>query len=262
MLLRRRLRSICFPYPDILVGLRVRYIDRSTHRSKYRSLYRMEPFSENDIVVTAARLEDLDSLSTVVQRSFHFSNAYIRSALPDTSRMREWWTDIFREEIQSPECFPIVATDTKTQQVVGFLCQRKMTPTSADPIGGFWTKHPWTEDHDESKWRFIMDSNCHWEEVEMQKSRGEYFHIELCGVDEHYQRRGIGKRLHHLAAAICDANHCASYTQSGGAKEYYEKLGLGFKTLEKPEFAGYQAFISVRDARKVDDWNAYTQIIA
>ncbi|KAI4265651.1 MAG: hypothetical protein L6R38_009265, partial [Xanthoria sp. 2 TBL-2021] len=152
---------------------------------------------EDTIHVLPARPSDLLSLETIVARSFHPGNPYVQSALPDTPTMRGWWRTVFQGEIENPACYPLIAVNTPSNEVVGFLCLRymHMHPAEEEKAGGFWTEHPWTEDHDEGKWRFVIDCLVHWEE-EVMRGNGKgagYLHLELMGVEQAYQGRDVGR---------------------------------------------------------------------
>ena len=128
-----------------------------------------------------------------------------------------------------------------------------------EKVGGFWLLHPWTQDHNVAKWRSIIECAAHWEEVMMQQMRSSpsnfphppspsyqvpspwstaspafapYAHIELLGVQQEWQGRGIGKALVRRACDIADEEGLRIYTQSGGAWEFFEGVD-GFETVEE-----------------------------
>ncbi|KAJ9623959.1 hypothetical protein H2203_005405 [Taxawa tesnikishii (nom. ined.)] len=105
--------------------------------------------------ITSASLSDVDSLSTIVARSFHPVNPYFAKVCPDTPAVREWWSKSFLTEINGPGiCHPLVAIENSSNAVVGILALRLME--ASDKGSGIWSTHPITPDHYADAYRSMI----------------------------------------------------------------------------------------------------------
>lgn len=200
-----------------------------------------------EIVLREAEDSDVGSLTTILARSFFPINAYVKAALPDTSLMREWWRKVYREEISSSACHPLIACDASNSEdsVVGVACLRLIDP-SQDAVGGFWDRHPWTPDHDQTRWGPPVACMMHYEQKLMHDVGMPYYLLELLAVDHAYKGQSIGRRLVLAACDIADHGGLAIFLQSGSARDFYLRLNRGFKVQAEPDWNGYRACVLVR----------------
>lgn len=176
-----------------------------------------------DISVSEARQSDLDSLTTIVTRSFHPVNPYIKRALPDTPELRAWWSRIFEDEMREESCHVLVALDSKTNKDIGVLTLRLLAPN--DKGAGFWTMYPLTQDHEWEKYRSMVDGMVEARE-RLMLGRPHYL-IELFGVDNAFKGRGVGTKLLARACEIGDeAGHDTFVQSNASARDFYMRLGF------------------------------------
>jgi GNAT superfamily N-acetyltransferase len=203
--------------------------------------------ARQEVGVREAEDSDLDSLTTILARSFFPVNAYVKAALPDTSLMREWWREVYREEISSSACHPLIACDPSNDEdsVVGVVCLRLINP-GEDAVGGFWARHPWTPDHNQAKWGPPVACMMHYEQKLMHDGGLPYYLLELLAVDHDYKGQGIGMRLVLSACDIADHGGRPVFLQSGSARDFYLRLNRGFRVEAEPDWNGYRACLLVR----------------
>lgn len=197
---------------------------------------------DSTIEIREADTTHVESLKTILARSFFPVNDIVREALPDNAEMRDWWGEVYAEEVDNPKCRLLIAVDLSTSAVVGVLCLRHIE--AGDAFGGFWTKHPWTESHSKPLWKPSVDCMVAYEESVM-RGRPHYL-LELMAVDHEYKSRAIGRRLVQEACKMADEARLPIFLQSGGAKDYYMRLNMWFRPQAEPEWEGYKACILVR----------------
>ena len=177
-----------------------------------------------NITVTEARQSDLDSLTTIVPRSFHPVNSYIKKALPDTPKLREWWSRIFKDEMKDDNCHVLVAIDSETDKTIGILTLRLLGPD--DKGAGFWTNADLTEHHNNEMYRSMVDAMVEARE-RLMLGRSHYL-IELFGADHECKGKGVGTKLLKRACEIADGDGYDVFVQANAsAKDFYRKLGFG-----------------------------------
>ncbi|KAF2157089.1 hypothetical protein K461DRAFT_218633 [Myriangium duriaei CBS 260.36] len=191
---------------------------------------------------------DVPSLTTLLPRSFFPTNPTVKRALPDTPLMRQWWALVYNEEISNPACHLYVAVSSSsssassTDGVIGMASLRLHSP--GDTYGGFWTQHAWTADHGEEVWRPAIDCMVEYE----RRLMGERRHglLEMVAVDDKWKGKGVGRMLVGKMCEVADAERVEIFLQSGGARGYYLKLGMGFGIEAEPEWEGYRACLLTR----------------
>lgn len=77
--------------------------------------------------------------------------------------------------------------------------------------------------------------------------------LELLAVDQTYNDQGVGKRLVRRACEVADEARLPMILQSGSAKDYYLRLGMGFGVEAEPDWDGYNACIIVRPSAETVD---------
>ncbi|EMC99289.1 hypothetical protein BAUCODRAFT_52791, partial [Baudoinia panamericana UAMH 10762] len=188
--------------------------------------------------------EDVTSLSTLVARSFHPVNPYIRKCFPDTPAMRRWWRGNFNEQIARPTCHVLIAKDRMSGESLGVLCLRLMNPF--DPEPGIFTVDNLTPDHDVEAYRPMIESMSHYNKRLMHGK--VHFMVELFGVDYAYKGRHIGTRLFQQACAISDAAGYETFVQANAnARSFYLKQGFEVKDMTvMPGKDEYEEYFLVR----------------
>ncbi|KAI0142807.1 acyl-CoA N-acyltransferase [Xylariaceae sp. FL1272] len=180
-----------------------------------------------NIAFREAELQDLDSLETIIPRAFFGVNEFMRTLFPDTPAMREWWRGIFEEYIRNPNFHIPVAIDTSTQTVVGALPLRGVRKGQA--FGGFMAQHPATEDHPAEIWSKAIERFIENEKETV--GHNDRFLVEVMGVDEAYQGRGVGKQLVARVCEIADAKGYPIFLETSRARDFYVKQGRGFQVV-------------------------------
>lgn len=202
-----------------------------------------------DIEVIEAQASNLTSLSTIVARSFHPVNPYIKNTFPDTALMRQWWTKVFSDEIDSLSCKVLTAVDSDDGTAIGVLCLRLLG--AEDRGSGLWTMYDLTADHDEVAYQpMIAGMSEHRERTMLGKP---HFLIELFGVDDAYKGRQTGKKLLSRACQIADeARHETFVQANASARGFYCKLGFveQGKTV-MPGEAEYVEYMLVRPCKSL-----------
>lgn len=210
------------------------------------------PTSE-DFSVGESTLSDLDSLSTVVARSFHPVNDYIQKTLPDTPLVRDWWKRTFNTGLsQQPETCHVLkltsSSSTTEETVLGILLLRLMRPETTGAIT--ITTHPITPDHDREQFDSMIGAMITADQRLLGKET--HFMVELFGVDHAYKGRKLGQMLLHRACEIADQAGLPSFVQANAsAKGFYERLGFEVRdVVVMPGESGYMEFMLVRPAKK------------
>ena len=185
-----------------------------------------------DLDIREATLSELASLTTIVPRSFHPRNEFIKKCHPDTPAVREWWSKILSDEIESPDCHVLIATDPSAEldlAVVGVLCLRLMGPN--DFSCGLWSQYPYTKDHDAVLFQPAIDAMLEGR-TKAFTSPSEHagkpsYLIELFGVDEKYQGRGLARKLLGKAGQIADESGVVTFVEANAsAAGMYAKMGF------------------------------------
>jgi ribosomal protein S18 acetylase RimI-like enzyme len=201
-----------------------------------------------DIYITEARKSDLDSLTTILPRSFHPVNTYQQVAQPDTPTIRKWWRQVFSDEIDSKACHPIVAISSKTDQDVGILTLRRFEPSEKGC--GFWSMYPLTDDHNKDMCNAFISTMAEWRE-NLLRDRAHY-HIELFGTDHEWKGKGIGSMMLKRACEIADDEGVDMFVQANAqGVSFYEKFGFQNKgELVMPGEDKYVETFMVRSIQK------------
>ena len=203
--------------------------------------------SPHNIRVVEAKLTDVESLTTIVPRSFHPVNPYIKKALPDTAAMRQWWSKIFIDAISDPKCKVMTAIDPKNSNVIGVLNLRLMG--AQDKGSGLWM-YDLTDDHDKIAYPPMIAGMTEHRERTMLGTA--HFLIELFGVDDAYKGRQIGRKLLTRACEIADEAGYEIFVQANAnARAFYGKLG--FEERGKSVMPGemeYVEYMLVRPCRR------------
>ena len=202
----------------------------------------------DEVKVIEARPSDIESLTTIVARSFHPVNPYIKKTLPDTPGMRQWWSRIFTNESNDPSCHVLVALDPATDKDIGILNLRFFEPE--DRGVGFWTSYKWVEDIDHDLCKPMIDAMVEFRERIMMGSR--HYLIELFGAEQGWKGKGIGTKLLARACEIADGDQCDLFVQANGsAKGFYERLGFRCEGESvMPGEAKYMEYMMVRRYNK------------
>ncbi|TKA73269.1 hypothetical protein B0A55_06617 [Friedmanniomyces simplex] len=179
--------------------------------------------SSAEVNVVEASKSNVPSLSTIVARSFHPVNPYIKKVLPDTGHLRAWWSTIFTDEINDNKTRLLSAIDPKNDTAIAVLSMRRM---AADDKGaGTWNMYELTPDHDVEGYKAMIDSmGEHRERLMLGRP---HFLIQLFGVDNTYAGRGIGQRLLARSCEIGDADGLDIFVQANAsARTFYWKQGF------------------------------------
>ena len=196
-----------------------------------------------NITVSEARKSDLLSLGTIVARSFHPVNPYIKQCFPNTPAMRKWWSHIFEEEANSESCHVLVALDNTTDKDVGILTLRLL---GADDRGaGLYTLYELTDDHDREMFEpMIAPMIEHRERLMLGRS---HYLIELFGSDDKCKGRGVGTKLLSRACEIADKAGYDIFVQANAsAKDFYGKLGFCVEFKAVMPGGEYTEYLMVR----------------
>jgi ribosomal protein S18 acetylase RimI-like enzyme len=204
--------------------------------------------------VSEATSAAIPSLTTVVPRAFHKTNAFHRAAVPDTQAVREWYARIYADEINDPACHVLTVIDDGEQKdsseerprALGVLLLRLMDPK--DKSSGIWTKHAITPDHDREKYEAMV--------VPMGEMRAEImgdrenFLLELFGVDDEAKGTGLGRKLLQRACEISDQKGVDIFVEGNMfAVEFYRKFGFEVvKEIVLPGEEEYREAMLVRSA--------------
>jgi ribosomal protein S18 acetylase RimI-like enzyme len=213
------------------------------------------------LTVTSATLSAIPSLTTIVPRAFHKTNAFHRSAIPDTPLVREWYARIFADEIEDPACHVLTVIDDdggggnpkdsseeRQPLALGILLLRLMDPSDKQS-SGVWTKYPITPDHDREKYEAMVVPMGGLRAVIMGDR--EHFLLELFGVDDGAKGMGLGKKLLQRACEISDQKGVDVFVEANAfAVRFYQKFGFEVKKeIVLPGEDGYGEAMLVRSAR-------------
>jgi ribosomal protein S18 acetylase RimI-like enzyme len=213
--------------------------------------------------VTSATPSAVPSLTTIVPRSFHKTNAFDRSAVPDTPLVREWYARIFADEIQDPACHVLTVIDDdddgnpkesseKQPRALGILLLRLMEPSDKQS-SGIWTKYPITPDHDREKYEAMVEPMGGMRAAIMGDR--QHFLLELFGVDDEVKSMGLGKELLQRACEISDQKGADIFVKGNMfAVEFYRKFGFEVvKEIVLPGEDEYGEAMLVRSALRMTE---------
>lgn len=182
----------------------------------------------SQVHVEQATLSDVPSLSTIVPRAFFHISTFHRQAWPDTPTVRAWWSRVFDNEINSPDCHVIAALNSEAAEplrVVGFLTTRVLE--ADDRTAGLLSLHDLTEDHNIA---LLLPAKEAWVESRSSIFAGtgqKHFLLELLGVDHAHEGKGLGSRMLRMACEIADgAGHPIFVEANGTATGFYLKFGF------------------------------------
>jgi ribosomal protein S18 acetylase RimI-like enzyme len=199
-----------------------------------------------NLEVSEATTSAIPSLTTVVPRAFHKTNAFHRAAVPDTPLVREWYARVFADEIEDPACHVLTVIDDVSQMdsreehplALGILLLRLMDPSEKEG-SGIWTKHAITPDHDREMYEAMV--------VPMGALRAEimggreHFLLELFGVDDEAKGMGLGRKLLQRACEISDEAGVDIFVEGNMfAVEFYRKFG--FEKVKEIVLPGEEAY--------------------
>jgi ribosomal protein S18 acetylase RimI-like enzyme len=210
--------------------------------------------------VTSANPSAIPSLTTIVPRAFHKTNAFHRSAVPDTPLVREWYARIFADEIEDPACHVLTVIDNgshgyqkesgseKQPRALGILLLRLMDPNDKQS-SGIWTRHAITPDHDKDKYEAMVEPMGGMR-AEIMGDR-EHFLLELFGVDDEAKGMGLGKKLLQRACEISDQKSVDIFVEGNMfAVKFYRKFGFEVvREIVLPGEEEYGEAMLVRSAR-------------
>ncbi|KAK4539235.1 hypothetical protein LTR36_000863 [Oleoguttula mirabilis] len=153
-----------------------------------------------------------------------FNAPFWRYFTPDTPDKREWWNDAWTMGIENPTDRSFVVEDTEEgNTVVAF--SRWMTPQRNGNLERKWpemAEHEWDM---EIVNQFFggMASNRH----EMMGKRPHWF-LEMLGVHDGYQKRGIGARLIKWGTDQADKEGLETYLDGSEVGQPYYKSRHAF----------------------------------
>lgn len=183
----------------------------------------------SNISIKEATASEIDSMTTILARSFHPVNPFITKVYPDTTLMRDWFATLYNDEINnSGISYPLVAIDTTTNSVVAILALRQMR---ADERGsGMWTNRSLCEDHQAEMHKDMCNSmTSHRERLMLGRP---HFLIQLFGVDHAYKGQSLGKRLLLRAFDFADQAGLEIFVQANAsARGIYLKHGFEEKEV-------------------------------
>ncbi|KAK4897388.1 hypothetical protein LTR27_004908 [Elasticomyces elasticus] len=209
-------------------------------------MHEMSPSQPAQFDVIEASEANVPSLSTIVARAFHPSNAYIKKVLPDTPALAGWWSKIFADEIKDASTHLLIAVDPDNDTAVGLLSLRRME--AAEKGAGTWGLYELTPDHDVEGYKAMIDSMGEHRE-RLMLGRPHYL-IQLFGVDAAYAGRRIGQKLLARACDIADAAGLDTLVQANGnARAFYEKQEFVVKGKETMPGDEYVEYMLVRPGR-------------
>jgi ribosomal protein S18 acetylase RimI-like enzyme len=229
-----------------------------------------------NFTIRQATLDDLSSLTTIVPRSFHPTNPYIRALAPDTPTIRQWWREVFTSELATPETshllVAVAATEDKGKpsETLGVLSMQLLN--SREPGAGFWSTVPPTADHNIAAYEEIASSisdarlklrkrseqneqnqqsqQNQQSEQHQQHHQDHHFVISLFGVSHQFKGLGLGKKLLLQACSIADAAGLEIFVMANAsAKGVYMHPEVGFEVRDRKVMdgdEGYEEFMLVR----------------
>jgi len=192
-----------------------------------------------NLEVSSATLSAIPSLTTIVPRAFHKTNAFHRAAVPDTPLVREWYARLFADEIQDPACHVLTVIDDNGSDdsdqpnssavetpplALGILLLRLMAPEDKQS-SGIWSKHAITPDHNREKYEAMVTPMAGLR-AEIMGDRA-HFLLELFGVDDDAKGMGLGKKLLQSACDVSDEQGVDIFVEGNVfAVDFYRKFGF------------------------------------
>lgn len=188
---------------------------------------------ENDFQIVQAGLPDLPSLCTILARSFHPVNPHVKSVIPDTPKVREWWKTIYSRMMQDPHFRILVATPTSPRpagaedeydrSVVGILILHFVQP--GDPTPDVWTSIPITPDHNREKWDAMVGASD--DSAEKIMGGKDFYTVENLGTDHDWKGKGVGTALLAKACEAADQRGVEMYVVANAkAVSFYTRHGF------------------------------------
>jgi ribosomal protein S18 acetylase RimI-like enzyme len=197
---------------------------------------------------TLADLEGEHSLLTILPRAFHPINPYMKSVIPDTPKVRDWWLKIFGYCINNEGYQVLIATTTTAEptgneaqavkhdhdEVIGVLLLHYVDSSNESAKENCWTLYPPTSDHDQTKFNAMLgvdETNKSYNPPPLNNPENmrtsPHFLIEFFCTDHSYQGKGVGTAVLKKACEIVDANGIemtvvANWTATG----FYERVGF------------------------------------
>lgn len=150
----------------------------------------------------------------------------MEDSLPDTPAMRLWWSRVFSDLVSDAHSRVPIALDTSTNAVVGAITAHGVL--QGQPFGGFMIHHPPIEDHGKAWPELVRGFAASEKSTVGDRAR---IVIEILGVDEAYQSKGVGARLVAEACKFADEKGWPIFLDTGMARNFYLKRGLGFKLM-------------------------------
>lgn len=196
------------------------------------------------IIISEAEEQDLASLSTIVPRAFHPTNAHFRKLFPDTPPIRAWWEKVFAAGKENPSFRVLTVVDEDGEGkrvVVGVLCLQRCSGEPDDNSAeDFWTAHGWTPDHDPD---LFMATMAPMLEHRARLMRGRrHLVLQLFGVDHAYQGRGVGRMLLRRACDVADEGGDAVFVEANmRAAPFYVRCGFALR--EEVPLPGEDAYV-------------------
>ncbi|KAK5168973.1 uncharacterized protein LTR77_006282 [Saxophila tyrrhenica] len=191
--------------------------------------------------IRPANKEDIPGLTEVFFRSFNAP--FWQYLFPDTALMRQWWHQAWQISLDNPTDRTFVVEDTSSNdQIVAF--SRWMVP---QPDGNLERKWPVVDETyfpdmelvgaffggmEESR-HSLMGKEPHWM-------------LELLGVHEKHQRRGIGASLIKRGTDHADREGLSTYLDASEIGQPYYLKTHGFKfgsNIEVPDRPEYGSFM-------------------
>ncbi|KAK5165381.1 uncharacterized protein LTR77_008910 [Saxophila tyrrhenica] len=216
--------------------------------------------------IVPARPSNISSLTTIVARSFHSTNPYIRAALPDTPSVREWWRNIFQHFLSDSSSWHVLTASAPSsesnfprnaeedeEEAIGVLVLRHMQPHERG--SGAWSIFPLTSDHDAEKFNAMVSTMSLQRErimrVDEEEAARKHYTIELFGVDNSWKGKGVGAALLRRACEVVDERGLETFVQANAsARAFYEREGFQVRGSEvMPGEDKYEEFMLLRPAK-------------
>jgi ribosomal protein S18 acetylase RimI-like enzyme len=221
-----------------------------------------------NFTIRPATLDDLSSLTTIVPRSFHPTNPYIRALAPDTPTIRQWWREVFTSELATPETshllVAVAATEDKGKpsETLGVLSMQLLK--TREPGAGFWSTVPPTADHDIAAYAEIASSISDarlkmYKRSEQNEQNQQSDQTEQDQQSQHDQQAQQSERneqnqhqQHHQHHQHHQSHHFV--ISLFGVSHQFKGLGLGKKLLLQAcsiaDAAGLEIFVMANASAK------------
>lgn len=184
--------------------------------------------SDAPFTIRLAELSDLPQLGVLTPRCFHSISVFHQRSFPNTPKLREWWTAVFRGEISSPSSQPYVAVSKADNHIIGIIATVLLE--ADDQSAGFFTKHPYTSDHDIELFQPAVDAMVEYRTKIYSGTGKQHYMIQLFGVEDDSKGTGAGKALLKTVCDMADREGKEVFVESNGkAKNFYMKVG-GFES--------------------------------